>query len=343
MIADDLRSKYADVKFDTDSSNGKETLKNYVHELMDDNDIFGRFTFYMTPTGIVFVFAPETLASFEAGTLITEYPYDSGALTGNYKSSYSGPGNFKGKFVGIIPDTEVLFVENQDKVHTLSIYEKPKEGTDADDPSDFYVTVTFDGKKSTSTIHSFGTEYYLAETKNGKYYLLADTSEENDWETIYIFDLNGKKIKNPKASAYGLYGSIPLDINGFAAGTRSEVLSTYTDKGYFSLTNGTLRSKSKWFAAAKEVSIVITLKKEMKCRVAGKAAVSPDKLSFKNKRLAAGTRLKILRTDNKRTADLITTKGDKIVRLTIDSTNDYPQTIGGKSVEDLFKGVVFAG
>ncbi len=50
----------------------------------------------------------------------------------------------------------------------------------------------------------------------------------------------------------------------------------------------------------------------------------------------------MIRTDNKTTADCLTTDGD-LIRLTVDQ-NAYPQKINGKYTEDeLLEGAMFAG
>gem|GEM_PF-1925894 len=341
-LADDLKSQYPNVTFAADSSENGGTLKGNILNLLKDNGSDGAVAFYMTPTGVSFTFAPYALASYAAGSFKVEYSYDSGALTGNFNSKYAGPGTLKGKFIQLFPGDSRNFTENQDKVYNISIAEEPSKDTTLDDPSDYDVTVKFNGKKNKSTIHSFENDYYLAETKGGKYYLFVGTHEENDLQSIYIYDLNGSRINDPDEFEDGFYDSVPTNTDGFSAGIRSDTMSTYTTMGYFTVSDGELKAKSKWFAAKEANLNALTLKKDMTFKTASDTSASPEKLSFKDEKLTAGTKLQFLRTDNNKTTDLIT-DDDQIIRVTIDSKDKYPQTINGKSIEDIFKGIVFAG
>ena len=341
-LSEDLQSQYPDAGFYADTSDGDETLEGDIQELIQGEGYAGGFTYYMTPADIVFVFSQYSIAPYAAGSFSIAYPYDSDIVAGNADSSYAGSDTLKGSITEAVPEIETNFTEEKDITHSLMISEVPSADTDASDPSDFDVTVTFDGKKGTSTLHTFRTDYYLAETDDSEFYLLADTHEENDWETIYIYDLNGDEIGDPEASEYGFYDSVPLNTDAFAAGTRADILSTYTCTGLFSISDGKLQAASDWFAVTDELSDSITLNEDLTCRVADDTSSAPDKLSFTEEKLPAGTTLKFLRTDNKKTVDL-TTDDNRVVRLTIDSADDYPQTIDGKSVEDLFSGTVFAG
>jgi hypothetical protein len=61
----------------------------------------------------------------------------------------------------------------------------------------------------------------------------------------------------------------------------------------------------------------------------------------KNQTIKTGTECRIYRTDGEKTVDLVLTDG-RIARVTVDASN-WPQTIGGEDISDLFDGVMFAG
>jgi hypothetical protein len=176
-------------------------------------------------------------------------------------------------------------------------------------------------------------------------YLYLDCMEDNDYHSLVTVKLGDKPelVGSDGLGASYVYGdgdtrygtSALTDPDHMPLWTRVWLLSTVSGHQIFSVgsdglpvgTEGSFRVASK---------LTLTLKKEMTFDLVDEnGAVSGSRT------LPSGTKLKMYRTDNSTYVDLLCEDG-AVVRVMVQA-EDWPQTINGEPISDIFDGTLFAG
>lgn len=197
--------------------------------------------------------------------------------------------------------------------------------------------VQYGDANKTFDCYSYGNEYYLADTGNGKV-LLVNTKQDNDMETLDVIPLTQGELKMTFGD-FGMYSNIPIDPDNLILAGRTTVMSTMTaERPYRLLADGTLDPLDKWFLIQVEEPLTFTLKQDAELPV----LKAMDSDETQNVTFPKGTKMAPLRTDNEKTLDCRTSDG-RIIRFTVD-TAEFPQIVNGTyKLEDLLDGTVFAG
>ena len=197
--------------------------------------------------------------------------------------------------------------------------------------------VQYGDANKTFDCYSYGNEYYLADTGNGKV-LLVNTTQDNDLETLEVIPLTQGDLKMTSGD-FGMYSNIPIDPDNLILAGRTTVMSTMTaERPYRLAADGTLDPLDKWYLIQMEEPLTFTLKQDAELPV----LKAMDSDETQNVTFPKGTKMTPLRTDNEKTLDCRTSDG-RIIRFTVD-TAEVPQIVNGTyKLEDLLDGTVFAG
>lgn len=197
--------------------------------------------------------------------------------------------------------------------------------------------VQYGDANKTFDCYSYGNEYYLADTGNGKV-LLVNTTQDNDLETLEVIPLTQGDLKMTSGD-FGMYSNIPIDPDNLILAGRTTVMSTMTaERPYRLAADGTLDPLDKWYLIQMEEPLTFTLKQDAELPV----LKAMDSDETQNVTFPKGTKMTPLRTDNEKTLDCRTSEG-RIIRFTVD-TAEFPQIVNGTyKLEDLLDGTVFAG
>ena len=320
IIAKEVLKKYGKTVLSTNEKSLKKKIKALFNSkyYTGSNDTKA-LTWYVDRGGITFFFNTDDIAPYAAGTFSIKLTAKKYPEINTYYTK--APKNYTRK-VNAYSDS----VDGK----KLTISGHPDE-------YDTYnsLKVKYGKKSVTFTPYIYSFEPVLVVTSNKKY-LYVNTHEENDYQSIYVIDLGAKKLR-AKAVDLGFYGTILTDPDNMLLMTRGDILSTVTlSRTYSTGKSGIPAANNRYFLV--NSSPTLTLKKNVTLDVLD----SYTSETTHAKEFAKGTKLTIFRTDNKTTADCLTTDGD-LIRLTVDQ-NAYPQKINGKYTEDeLLEGAMFAG
>ena len=221
------------------------------------------------------------------------------------------------------------------------------EGNEAEEYGYEGATVTLNDESSRANFISNSMTPTYVHTEDGDYIYLFCT-EDNDYKQLNIFSLgkgvpsySGHVDNTGKSNHYDeetdLFSEALLtDPESFELASNMDVLSTYTaGRTYFVGANGIPKSDDTYYYV--HSNLVLKSKEVISCSIVNERG----RVTKKNQKVKTGTEWKIYRTDGEKTVDLVLSDG-RIARVTVDSSN-WPQTIDGEDISDLFDGVRFAG
>ena len=337
-----------------------------------DNEIYSgerELSWSIDYNGVTVYFQPYELASYADGILYARFSFDEHSSIFNEKylpvtEDYVMPLKaWTDKYVDIDNDghEDIVYVYN----------------TSENDWDTYEWRVRIGEETLPCVSLGYTNESYLVK-KSGKYYIYMFNSVENDYGVLHIIDLQTKEQLGDEYGFdnYGLYGfdyeydsetskgTIKAFVNPeeFALESRMDVLGTYSAARNYSISDdGIPVSDDEFFDT--RVSFLISATKDIKCKI-----VDVDgHVVEENATLPAGTMLRIIRTNDKNIVDV--QAGDYTVEdneyyseeypywYTDDPLDlnrgtiyrleykqiDYEKSIGGESIFDLFKGMMFAG
>lgn len=209
------------------------------------------------------------------------------------------------------------------------------------------VTVTLNDETARASFISNSMIPTYVHTEDGDYIYLFCTGD-SDYQQLNIFGL-GKGVPSysghvDNAGRSNRYDAetdlsseaLLTDPESFELASNMDILSTYTaGRSYYVGENGIPKSDDAYYYV--HSNLVLKSKKAISCSIVNERG----RVTKKNQTIKSGTEWTIYRTDGEKTVDLILSD-DKIARVTVDSSN-WPQTIGGEDISDLFDGVRFAG
>ena len=193
-------------------------------------------------------------------------------------------------------------------------------------------------------MYGYATKSYLVKTDDEKYYLYTVGFQENDWEMVYVADLNGEEfsfagdISGGVAFSYAESFHEPwsfLDPDNFKLRTRAMVLSTCDVMRDAKAGSDGMPEfmEEYWYYIH---GLTLTAKQEFKAKAVGEdGAETGDVVT-----VPAGTELVMYRSDMEGTEDLKDSAGN-IYRIYVGS--EWPRNVDGVEIEELFDGIIFAG
>lgn len=197
------------------------------------------------------------------------------------------------------------------------------------------LTVTLDGASwQADDFYGFSVSPYLFQVE-GKNYLYLAYQMPNDWDALYVLDLNGSEpiLLVSMSEAFG--AQIPTDPYDFLLCTRSYCMSTYgIARSYSIAPDGRPVSTEELYT----VTHAPTLTLRQPLGVTELTAEGGERQTT----LAAGTELSFYRTNNSDLVELRDTEG-RVYRVSYDRGEDYIGKVNGIPLTEAFDGVMFAG
>ena len=190
----------------------------------------------------------------------------------------------------------------------------------------------------------------------GNSYLYIDITSENDYRETYAFDIKGNEAKLIKKYDGYITGAAPVDDydsdwmsywsvayyspDNIWFGKRMDLLSTYSGISKASIDEtGNLNIDSYYIAQIYGDYGKLTLKDDLNdCSIIDEQT---QEVTKENASIAKGTVLSIYGSNGKDFVDL-KDEGGTIYRIKVDN-GEWPQTVNGKDIEQLFDGMMFAG
>lgn len=184
---------------------------------------------------------------------------------------------------------------------------------------------------------------------NGTHYLYLDGTVENDYRVLRVYELNSEEIRPVEtmwsAGVHSYYLSelvfveeLPTNPDSFVLDSRMDALSTANaGRVYHVGSDGLPEAETDYYTLNHEIMLTtkIPLTVDVINPETGEAEAAAEELS-------AGTRLILYRTDNQTYADLKLEDG-RICRVSVDLSNGWPQLVNGRTAEECFDGMIFAG
>ena len=305
-----------------------------------DEDLFKRYfekaelsdlTWTAGWEGITCYFDPYTLGAYAIGPQIVTIPF-----AGNEALFEDKLQDRPEEYGAQLPlATEMLMGG-----HKVNVY---GERTEYDDYSGF--TVICDGQKATlDDTMAYGVKVTWLHAGSGDY-LYLDCMEDNDYHSLEIVKLGDtpEHVGSDGLGATYIYEEPDIRF-GEAALTdpahmslteRSWLLGTASGVQIFRVgSDGMPVGTEGSFRVSGERTL--TLKKEMTFDLVGENGETGG-----SRTLPSGTTLKMYRTDNSTYMDLLCEDG-AVVRVMVQA-EDWPQTINGEPISDIFDGILFAG
>lgn len=309
-------------------------LKGTLGNMYDEIDGMS-LTFNLTNDSIVVSFSAYDLASYAVGPKesvlrFEDYPELFEARYTKTAENYA---------VALTPDKPYTFKTADGSVRNLTFSYNTSQGEYMDDCYD--VTITLDGKEFTDPVqYSYGLSPYLM-YQDHKAFLYVRSRSDNDYEFTNIYDLNGEKASKVEDSMdVSFYSTTPVNPEDFIMYARSALLSTYTIFRHYELDAADGRPvpmTNEWWI---QTDIKLTLKKDLTLSVMDELTAEGID-NGKDEKFPKGTVFKPVRTNSLSWVDLETEDG-RYARVYVDNS-DWPQTIGGVDIEELFDGIIFAG
>ena len=232
------------------------------------------------------------------------------------------------------------------------------EGVTSGDDAQVYtgIRVTVNDRSCTVEDDFWGLRPILLHTQDGRNYIYAVTTSDNDYETLTVFDLNTdvpvRAGSMPGTGFSSIYRSVSenwvdnytdlypvLNPAFFPLQKRIALMSTYSGSRYYGTGDDGMPVPLSGFFTV-DAEIPLTFRIDMTCDLVD---AESDKTTGKTVSVSAGTNCRIWRTNGTDTVDLLLQDG-RAVRVKVGVEKDgWPQTVNGIDLEDAFDGTVFAG
>lgn len=302
---------------------------------------------YMTPQGIDIYFGVYLIGSYADGAQVAHILYND-----NPELFYEGFHVQQGDYVENIDTYGNYYtdINGDGKTDILSLEFEYDENYSIEK-----MGISINGNKTNVDTYGYEVSPTLIH-KGSDTYMYAEFSQDNDYYVTYAYKIAENGAQQIAQYSGRITGMTPAEdyesewfttwdemfavSEGMYLMDRMQLLSTYT--GLAKLTIGDdgklLFQEGFYYAQLYGDSGRLTALKDVKA-----AAVDPDtrQVISENEMIPKGKQVVIYGTDNSSYVDVKDDEGN-MFRLTIDST-EWPQTIGGENIEDLFDGLIFAG
>ncbi len=312
-------------------------LRASVEEMFEEDSL----NWALDPDGISLFFAPYSIA-----------PYAAGELTARVLFS-ENPELFTGDMCSQADTWGRSLYEWQSAFADLDGDGSPEEISVASD-RDEYDTVTglciyIGDQEYTFDKYGYGLRTFLLHGAGGKTMLYADLTGDNDYHSLEIFDLSGGEavyVDSLQAGCSVLYDDetnqagtcLITDPSSFILAVRGGDISTYSMSRVCHLGEDGLPVPETDYYTVVSGGYQFTVLTPFKA-----STVDPETREILEKAVTVkkGEVLTLLRSNNGSWVEL-TAEDGTLYRVEIDSS-DWPRTIDGKDISDIFDGLIFAG
>lgn len=294
--------------------------------------------------GLTFYFSPYEIASYAAGLLTATIWFDE--MPELFREEYMAVP--EGGYAMALPywhEIEVDLNTGNDTRDTLSVWAQE------DEYGEKHLSLTLNGENYIDeTWYALSVTPYLVcvgDSGSERFYLYVEGSGENDYCTMYIYDLNGTgpqliadysgvgflNVWEPEAGIDGIYYSVLFnDPVEFTLGSKCNLLGTKTAyRNYTVDADGTLYPLNDTYTLREDLDPIIS------------SISLPVILLPQNSKeiIPAGTEFRFLRTDNETYVDLAMADGQEC-RIVIEEI-DWTPTINGVPEWECFENLIYAG
>ena len=308
---------------------------------MGDLYEMGHLDWSLDPDGVSFFFAPYSLA-----------PYAAGELTARVLFSES-PELFQGDLCSL-PDAFGMYLHERQSVSAdLDGDGSPEEISVATGRDEYNsITgwcITVDGKEFPMDVHGYDLRPFLLHSREGKTMLYMDLTGENDYHTLEIFDLStGEAVhKDSLQAGCSVFYDDATDRTGtclltdpasFVLAVRAGDISTYSMSRVCHMGEDGLPVPETDYYTVVNGGYQFTVLTPFRA-----STVDPEteEILEKGVTVPEGEVLNLLHSNNGSWVEL-TGRDGTLYRVEIDSS-DWPRTIDGKDISEIFDGLIFAG
>ena len=306
----------------------EDMLLSDLGDTLNDMAADDMLTFGLDTKGLTFYFSPYEIAAYAAGSTIVTIGYDEipGLINEEYKQL---PEDYFFD-LGHTTQKDVFTITGGREV-SFWIEEKTED--------EFRTHIYLNGAEFEFDDYGWESVFYLAH-KDGKDFLYRETVHENDYRDTAVFDLNSDEPEQVDtifaAFTEGLYNPDNLQMT-----SRGDLLSTYTIENDYAINyfGSPIPMNDYYLIKTWEEPWTITLKQDMEAE-ARDEFIESDEYIYPMQ-LNAGDKLSFYATDGETWVDF-KTEGGSFVRVYVD-TDDYPQSVNGVDIDELFDGIMFAG
>lgn len=321
LIADSLIEKYGEDPF-YDADNLATTIDDTLGMNSD-------LVFTVDYFGLTFYFSPYELAPYAWGSQAVTFRYEDypDLVKAEYQQTaedYIYPLDPYG--VNTLPDGREL------ELSIFTFGEEYEEG--------YAVETSLDGNHASYEIdEAFNAVPWLVHS-GGKDYLYLRWSTYNDYVLMSVCDLNGDTVGEPQ-DFYGAFRGSPTDPNNMKIYDRGDLLSTVGLYRYYSVgKDGMPEPQTDYsYIDTTYMELSLTLKRDMTFECRDDFDAPEDAVEEK---IRKGTKLTFYaENDDEGWVDFMLSDG-RFVRVYVDSS-DYPKTVNGIDMEDVFADQFWAG
>lgn len=292
------------------------------------NGISYELQWALGPEGMEVYFSPYDIGPYAMGTVTAVLPYEE---SGIIRAAWvHGEGVREQRVWQLAPYEEQSLDVDGDGAEEQVRFE-PAEMNDMEQMYTLYAgeqKVEFNGTYGVTTA-------YVMRNPDGKVFFYGDCSTDNDYHYLVIVDLEELKSRGAetevRTDSQGMYDDIPMDSQSFWLSTRGNLFSTFPiRKLYQAGADGMPRTQQEEYAVDRWPVTAVQ----------GVPAFGGENFS-QPAEIPAGTKLFVTATDEERRVTVEDEEGTAY-QLQVDG-QDWPHTIEGRDIEELFEGLVFAG
>ena len=384
IIAFALTDQYPDlILFSATDSRDTASL---IREIMNNTDSYGGLQFTLDPKGVTFWFSAGDITAYASGAQTPSVRYAD--LSGIIDPSFV-PETDDSYAVAVPEYVPMSITDDSGRgFSSFQVESDPATTEEGYDAGARNITVLVNGQSRTFELPGhYAPDYYLI-TRGERRFLLINTHQEDDWETVHLYELpsassdgvaphmvwtpddtdsvNDTGSTNHESSTYpsstdtsahdssddggmtaeyscGLYYHVLLNPDRFLLSTRSQLLGTTACANLFRLDDdGNPVAGSAWYTASPISEDDIILRETRTLDTASDRSGSPENLTFRQAEIPGGTVLQYYRTNLTDSVDFLT-PDNRIVRIRVDNSDAYPQTVNGIDAENMFTGIAYSG
>ena len=316
-------------------------VEQYLRESLQQEEM--TISWLIDYTGVTIYFNPYEIASYADGLItakisFAEYPDLFNPYYTEVPTAYA---------VGEIQDSfseRYWDVDGDGRDETIRAYVTAscdEEGAPYD-----AITIGVNDHEQTFDIYGYVFDYYLIHNQDGRSYLYVESMMENDYTSVHLYELKVGEVS--LSDEYG--GSLSSVVDNDGANYREWIL---TDPSCFTMDVRTnllstipafndvqISPEGKFIECNKEYYYQADYKLTAKKAITGVKTDAAGRETGESVTVNAGEKLSFYSTDLE---TYVTFRvGDEFVRFYV-NWKEWPQTVNGEDIEDLFDDMIFAG
>lgn len=305
----------------------EETVRSRVYgETI--NGITCELQWALGPDGMEVYFSPYDIGPYAMGTVTAVIPYEESRAI---RSAWVPGGAVREQNVWQLAlyDVQNLDVDGDGAEEQVRL-----EPAELNDVEQMYTLYTDEQKVEFNGTYGV-TAAYVMKNPDGTAFFYGDCRTDNDYHYLVIVDLGELKSRGAETEvrtySQGMYDDVPMDSRSFWLSARGNLFSTFPIRKLYQVSaDGMPRTKQKEYAVDRWP---VTAVQAVPAFV-GENVSQPAEIP-------AGTKLFVTGTDEESQVTVEDEEGT-VYQLQVDG-QDWPHTIEGRNIEELFEGLVFAG